>query len=187
MKEFFEFMDLLNKYSSLILMFATLIYVYFTYRLTRETTKLRELETTPLMSAYIQSSTPLKIIIKNIGKAPAYNIKFSIAEKYKPLFACGCSLDHEMSYFSADQELIFPIKSYDDVDQTDFENIPLEVQYCSKDTRSFSDKFSLEWRYLSGTKVDEDNLATINSSIKDLAKELKSISETIKEKTDQKG
>ena len=72
-----EFLDLANKYSSLILTFATIIYVGFTIVLARETRKLREVETTPFISLHFEAfyaSQELKLIIKNIGKAPAYDL-----------------------------------------------------------------------------------------------------------------
>ena len=66
MNNIFVWLDELNKYSSLILMFATLVYVYFTYKLTKETTKLREVETTPFMSLYIKPDYLLKLVIENV-------------------------------------------------------------------------------------------------------------------------
>lgn len=166
--------------ATIILVFATWIYVYFAYRLTQETVKLREIETTPLMSIHIEPSLPLKIIIKNIGKAPAYNIKFKIDEKYKPLFTCGCSFGHQISYFSPDQQLVFPIKTFEEVENLGFENIPLAIQYQAKDGRYFQDSFSLEWKYLSGTIQNEEGISNIENAIKDIGEELKSLNITIK-------
>jgi len=51
--------DWLTAFATVILVIATLVYVYFTYKLTKETTKLREVETTPLMSMFIKPTQPI--------------------------------------------------------------------------------------------------------------------------------
>jgi len=84
-----EFLDLANKYSALILTLATIVYVGFTIVLAKETRKLREVETSPFISLHFEAfynGGKLKLIIKNIGKAPAYNITFSLEEKFAKYF-----------------------------------------------------------------------------------------------------
>lgn len=85
-----ELLNQINSYSSLILVIATIIYVVFTYKLSKETTKLREVETSPFISLNLEpfhNSPTLKLVVKNIGKAPAYNIGFSIDKEYKEFFS----------------------------------------------------------------------------------------------------
>ena len=81
MDSLIQYLDIANKYSSLILVLATLVYVGFTIVLAKETSKLREVETSPFISIIFdisfQAVSHSKIIIKNIGKAPAYNITFN--------------------------------------------------------------------------------------------------------------
>jgi hypothetical protein len=72
--------------ATIILVLTTIIYVYFAGKLTQETVKLREVETTPFISISFDISYQMvshsKLIIKNIGKAPAYSISFQVDDKY---------------------------------------------------------------------------------------------------------
>ncbi len=182
MSEILIFLDGLNKYSSLILMIATLVYVYFTYRLTKETTKLREVETTPFMSVYIKPDHMLELIIENIGKAAAYNVEFEMDEKYKSCFHCGCDFKHKISYFSPNQQLVIGMDSYQNLEKLKFENIPIKVKYYSKEKELFEDTFSVEWKYLSGSALSTDNLEGIKKEIEKTVKEVKNLNQTIKDK-----
>ena len=72
--------------ATVFLVIVTIIYVYFSYKLTQETIRLRKVETSPFISIIFDisfdSTSCSKIIIKNIGKVPAYDISFKIEEKY---------------------------------------------------------------------------------------------------------
>ena len=175
-------LDLLNKYSSLILVLATVIYVVFTYKLSRETTKLREIETTPFMAMYIKPDLMLTLIVENIGKAPAYNIEFEMDEKYQSCFRCGCDFKHKISYFSPNQQLVIYMDQYSKLEKLDFDSIPIKVKYVSKDGQLFEEVFTIEWKYLSGSALETDNLSEIKKAIKEAAKEIKELHKTIKDK-----
>ncbi len=182
MNEISVYLDGLNKYSSLILMFATLVYVYFTYKLTKETTKLREVETTPFMSIYIKVDSKLSLIVENIGKAPAYDIEFKMDKKYISCFPCGCDFKHKISYFSPNQQLPICMDQYFNLEKLDFDSIPIEVKYSSKDGQLFEEVFTIEWKYLSGSALETDNLVEIKKAIEETAEEIKELHKTIKDK-----
>ena len=183
MKDFIEVMDLLNKYSSLILMLATVIYVYFTYKLTRETTKLREVETTPFMSIYIKPTLPIEMVIKNIGKAPAYDVVIEFDKKYLDCFSSCCTKDkNTFSYFSPNQQITILMKTYSDLSELDYDYIPIKVNYQSKEGRKFQDIFNISWKSLSSSQLQKDMLKEIKKEINNLQKEIKNIGNIFKDK-----
>jgi len=185
MNEILIFLDNVNNYSSLVLMIATLIYVYFTYRLTKETTKLREVETTPFISMYAKPDFILTLVIENIGKAPAYDVKFEMDEKYKSLFQCGCDLKHNISYFSPNQQLTISMDTYPTLEKSEFTNIPIKVRYYSKDKKLFEDSFIIEWKYLSGSDINTNNLKEVKKAIEATTKEIKELNKIIQDKNYQ--
>ena len=182
MKELFIIFDELNKYSSLILMFATLVYVYFTYKLTKETTKLREVETTPFISIYIKPDHFLKLIIENIGKSPAYDVKFEMDEKYKQYFKCGCDFKRKISYFSPNQRLIIGMDAYTKLSKLDFDYIPIKVKYYSKNNDKYEETFFVEWKYLSGTSLKSNALEEIPKELEKISSEIKNLNNIVKNK-----
>lgn len=186
MNEILAFLDGLNKYSSLILMFATLVYVYFTYKLTKETTKLRKVETTPFISLYFDITFPSvnhsKIIIKNIGKAPAYNISFKVDKKYIKLFN-GYTFKNNISYFAPNQEFHILAEGFGKLNEKGYDNIPITVNYQSHDKRVISDTFNLEWKYLA--YYEKDNIEGIKNALENIKKEVAILNKTIKDKNYQ--
>jgi len=169
--------------STIVLVFSTMIYVFFTYKLTKETVKLRELETSPFISLHIDgSSWLLKLIVKNIGKAPAYNIHFDIDKKFESYFSCGCSLNSKISYFAPTQEIFFSLGQYSDLEKIEEKSIPIKVTYYSKDNRKFEDNFSLEWQYLSGTVTNTNSIEGIKDGIKDINKSFEKLNKLIEKR-----
>jgi len=173
----------LSAISTVILVLATIIYVFFTYKLTKETTKLREVETTPFISIYFDTTFPAvnrsKIIIKNIGKAPAYNISFDINEKYIELFN-GYTFTNTISYFAPNQEFHILVDGFNIMSEKGYENISITVNYQSQDNRKISDLFNLEWGYIAC--YEKDNIADIGQALEDIKKEINTVNKTIKDK-----
>lgn len=183
MESFIQILDVLNKYSSLILVLATAIYVGFTIVLAKETRRLREVETEPFISLHLTSfysGGKLKLIIKNIGKAPAYNITFLIDEKFDKYF--HYNFKNKISYFPPNQELTIITDYFEEFDKSGSDNIPIKLSYYSKDKRLIIDDFKLEWKYLSGTLIGTDNIEGIKKSLEDINKEMKNLNKVIKDK-----
>lgn len=175
-------LDILNKYSSLILVFATVIYVVFTYKLSRETTKLREIETTPFISLSFDTSfvSKFKLTIKNISKAPAYDISFGIDEKYASHF--NYNFKNTISYFAPNQEFQVIASGYKDLDKLDCDSIPITIKYKSKDNLTIQETFNMEWKYLEQTLLGTDEVEKIRKAIEGIEKEVKSLNKTIQNK-----
>lgn len=182
MDSLLHFFDILNKYSSLILVLATIVYVGFTIVLAKETRKLREVETSPFISISFDTSfvSKFKLIIKNIGKAPAYNISFEVDEKYLNFF--NYKFNQKISYFAPEQEFSILSSGYKELDASEYENIPITVKYSSKDKMEFVDTFLMEWKYLDSTLIEKDGLDEIKNSFDDLNKEIKELNKTVKNK-----
>ncbi len=178
-----EYLKYINEFSSLILVIATIVYVFFTIRLSQETTKLREVETSPFLSLTLEpldSTTTLKLVIKNIGKAPAYKIQFSIDSKFEQIFRYN--FKNKISYFAPNQEIIIIGKQYSDFEKLDDINIPISIDYYSKEENIFNETFYLEWQFLEGTILETDSVKKIDKNLKDISLELKKLTTTIKEK-----
>ena len=177
------YLDVLNKYSSLILVLATIVYVGFTIVLAKETRKLREVETSPFISIIFdisfQAVSHSKIIIKNIGKAPAYNISFKVDEKYLPHFN-GYTFENTIEYFAPGQEFYILVNGFNNLKEAGFECIPITVNYKSKDDRKFSELFNLKWQHFQ--YFEKDTLQDIKKSFDDLNKEIKELNKTVKNK-----
>ncbi len=164
----------ISAYSSLILVFATIIYVLFTYKLFAETKKLREVETSPFISLELgpfKGSLHLSLKIKNIGKAPAYNLAFEIEDKYKDVFRFN--FNNKISYFAPEQEIEAFGKTYSEFLKLEIENIPVKVIYFSKDNNKIEDTYLLEWKQLDGILLEKEPISEIEKHLKLIAKEIK--------------
>lgn len=174
--------DWITAIATLILVLATCIYVYFSYKLTKETVRLREVETSPFLSITFDTSfiTKFKLKIKNIGKAPAYNISFKVDENYLSFF--NYKFNQSISYFAPDQEFSILASGYKELNESEFKNIPIEVTYFSRDNRKFVDTFLMEWEYLDSTLIEKSTLEEIKKSFDDLNKEIKELNKSVKNK-----
>ena len=67
---------------SFLLVLATVVYVYFTYKLVQESRRSREMNLKPYLLAYFDSAETkptLKFLnIQNVGNGPALNVRFKI-------------------------------------------------------------------------------------------------------------
>ncbi|MCT7616261.1 hypothetical protein N5U05_00725 [Aliarcobacter butzleri] len=165
-----EFTNAITALSSLLLVIATIVYVTFTYKLFAETKKLREVETSPFISLVLspfRSSIHLSLKIKNIGKAPAYNISFEIEEKYSDIFRFN--FKNNINYFSPEQEIEAFGKEYAFFIALEVDNIPIKVIYYSKDKTKYEEVFLLEWNSLDGILLGDDNLGNIEKHLKKIS------------------
>jgi hypothetical protein len=175
--------DWVTAIATIILVLATCIYVYFSYKLTKETIKLREVETSPFISIIFDTSfqavSHSKIIIKNIGKAPAYEITFEMEEKYIPHFN-GYTFENKIAYFAPEQEFYILADGFNALKEVGFESLPITVHYQAKDKRNFTELFNLRWQHFQ--YYEKDTLQEIKKSFDDLNKEIKELNNTVKNK-----
>lgn len=172
MDEFIKLLDILNKYSSLILVLATAIYVGFTIILAKETRKLREVETSPFISIELLpfSDMCIGLKVKNIGKAPAYNITFEIDKKYEDFFSL--SYDKKINYFSPGQKFECYGKSLKELRDLGIDNIPIKTKYFSKDKLKYEETFYIEWSSLGGRLINKKPIEEIEKHLEKIYKEL---------------
>lgn len=175
--------DWVTAIATIILVLATCIYVYFSYKLTKETIKLREVETSPFISIIFDTSfqavSHSKIIIKNIGKAPAYDITFNVDEKYIPHFN-GYTFENNIAYFAPEQEFYILADGFNALKEAGFESVPITVHYQAKDKRSFTELFNLRWQHFQ--YYEKNDLQEIKKSFDDLNKEIKELNKIVKNK-----
>jgi Ca2+/Na+ antiporter len=174
--------DWVTAIATIILVLATCVYVYFSYKLTKETIKLREVETSPFISISFDTTfvSKFKLNIKNIGKSPAYNLSFELDEKYLNFF--NYKFDQKISYFAPEQQFSILSSGYKELDESEYNNIPITVIYFSKDGRKFIDTFLMEWKHLDSTLIEKSTLEGMQKSFDDLNKEIKEINKTLKNK-----
>lgn len=176
--------DWVTAVATIILVLATCIYVYFSYKLTKETIKLREVETSPFISIIFdisfQAVSHSKIIIKNIGKAPAYNITFKIDKKYLSHFN-GYTFENNIEYFAPDQEFYILANGFNNLKEAGFESIPITVNYKSNDDRTFNEIFNLRWQPFQ--YYEKNTLEDIKKSFDNLNKEVKELNKTLKKRS----
>ncbi len=81
-------MDGFQNWFSLILVVATVIYVYFTYKLVLEARKSREIGLKPHIILYLDNAeaSPSSIFlnVKNIGSGVAVNVTFQVTKDFNP-------------------------------------------------------------------------------------------------------
>lgn len=172
-----QFSNTITALSSLLLVIATIVYVTFTYKLFAETKKLREVETSPFLSLELspfRSSIHLSLKIKNIGKSPAYNIRFEIEEKYLDIFKFN--FKNKINYFSPNQEIEAFGKEYSYFSSLGVDNIPIKVIYYSRERIEYEEMFLLEWNSLDGILLEDNQLSNIG-------KHLKKISDNVEKQT----
>jgi len=163
--------------SAFLMLGATFTYVYFTYKLTKETTKLREIETSPFISLHIEAEHggSMNVIVQNIGKAPAYNICFDMDKKFVEYFHCGCNFKDDISYFPPTQKIIFVLDSFEKLSKCNFDNIPINVKYYTKENILIEDKFTLEWKHLSGMALGTNHIKGIKEELEKIQKHIEKL------------
>jgi hypothetical protein len=155
-----------------VLVGATIIYVLFTYRLARETTMLRKVETDPFIVIYLEpESTPMmRLRIKNIGKGPAYNISFDIEKTFREFFYMkdASFFTTGINYLPPDQEIFILAGYFKDFDEADFDVIPIGLKYYSHHHEEKNETIRLKWDFRKDTILETDPLLEISDVLKKL-------------------
>jgi len=142
-----------------ILVIATIIYVFFTYKLTRETQRLREIETSPFISVYLQSfkrSQYMEVVIENIGKAPAYDLKIKFDEDLvKELHLRSEDFPEQLSinYLASGQSLNYFLDNYTNLPKGDDKYITFEISYKSKENKEFSETINYNYSFFMKSNI----------------------------------
>ena len=176
--------EILTVILGFLMLLATFIYVYFTYKLTQETTKLREIETSPFINAKLIIEKGFsKIYIENIGKSPAYNLNIKFEEETFKAIKSDCYKTYmsDIVYFGVGQvmDIGFRTQILMDIDK----DIVINVTYRSKDNRNFSDTIYLSlgaeknFGVFYPEKEYEDEFKKLTKELENIAKYTKKFTE----------
>jgi hypothetical protein len=168
-----------------LMLVSTFIYVYFTYKLTQETTKLREIETSPFINAkLIIKSGFSKIYIENIGKSPAYNLNIKFEEETFKTIKSDCYKTYmsNIVYFGVGQVMDIAFRTQILMELN--KEIVLNITYSSKDNQNFSETIHLSL----GAEKDFGVFypkSEYEDEFKKLTKELENIGKHVKKLTEK--
>ncbi len=142
----------LTAWTTVFLFIATSIYVYFSYKLTEETVKLREVETSPFLTVKIEPhhySRMLKMEIENIGKSPAYNVDIEFADKTIEIFKdkkYKLPQTH-INYLPIGQKITTFIGMINEL-ENELDEFEIELNYKSKDKKTFHESIKINYKFM---------------------------------------
>lgn len=144
--------------STVILVLATMIYVYYTTQLAKETTKLREIETSPFISAYLhifKKSPNIEFVFENIGKAPAYNLEISFDTVAVELFEKNELHLHpvKINYLPVGTKESYFVGAYDKLKATGLNEVNICLKYNSKDGVELGEQIRFNFDYMGDAKL----------------------------------
>lgn len=171
--------------STVLLLLATSIYVYFSYKLTQETIKLREVETSPFITVKIEPhnySQMLKLEIENIGKAPAYNVNVifdnELLESYKDK---QYKLPQtQINYLPIGQKITTLIGMVNEI-QNEISDFKIYINYKSREQKLFEENIVLNYKFM----MDINMLLAVPleiSKLEDIKNEISKLNQIIKNK-----
>ncbi|MGB3752206.1 MAG: hypothetical protein WA945_11625 [Arcobacteraceae bacterium] len=138
--------------SEWVMVIATLIYVFYTTKLFKETKKLREVETSPYVTVKIEPhnySMMLKMEIENIGKAPAYDIDISFDKDTIELFSKKKYVlpKTHINYLPIGQKIPNLIGLISEL-KDDIEEFEILLKYKSKDGKPFNETIKINYKFM---------------------------------------
>lgn len=172
----------LTAITTVCLFVATSIYVYFSYKLTQETIKLREVETSPFLSIKIepyQHSHMLLLEIENIGKSPAYNVEIKFSDDNNEAFKDKKFTlpQTHINYLPIGQKLPKLLGELSEL-KNDIDIFEVNLKYESKDKRLFSETIRINYKYM----IEISMLLNIPQNISkldDIKKEISKLNQTM--------
>lgn len=166
--------------STVILVCATLIYVYYTTKLAKETTKLREVETSPFISAYLQpwkKSTYLEFVFENIGKAPAYNLEITFEQAEVELFQNNELKLYPIraNYFPVNGKESYFVGAYENLKSIGLKELLIHLKYSSKESILYTETIKFNFDYMAKLLIGmpyeiEENKRNFDNLIKAVEK-----------------
>lgn len=142
----------LTAIATIVLVIATMIYVYFSYKLTQETVKLRKVETSPFITVKIEPynySHMLKLEIENIGKSPAYDVDISFSDKTSRVFEDKeyTLPETHINYLPIGQKVTTLIGMVSEL-QDKIDEFEIELKYKSKDKIVFNESIKINYKFM---------------------------------------
>ncbi|NIP39234.1 MAG: hypothetical protein GWO07_11470 [Candidatus Dadabacteria bacterium] len=132
---------------TLVIALSTVVYAVFTGRLAVETSRLRKVQSDPLISIILEPYSfamhYIKIKIQNVGQGPAYNISYTFKENIdigKNRHLSDLKYLKEWKYLKPSQELESNLGSYADLKD---KKIYIKVNYENSKSEKFEEEFEL--------------------------------------------
>ncbi|PKL57955.1 MAG: hypothetical protein CVV34_04830, partial [Methanomicrobiales archaeon HGW-Methanomicrobiales-5] len=111
---------------------STVVYAILTWKLVSETQKMREAQTEPKISVFVETHPKFflikNLVIRNIGLGTAYNLKFSVFPDFKTY---NCGMLSEMTIIKNGIPHLPPNNSYN------FTLVNISRHYSDPDTCPF--------------------------------------------------
>ena len=161
---------------------STVIYAILTWKLVSETKKMREVQTEPKLSIFIESNPKhhvLKdLVVQNIGLGPAHDVKFETHSDFKLI--TGKALD-ELKLIKNGIKYLSPNNRYQFLLANLYQNFkgkanhPFEIKVSYKNSlgKLYSDSFIIDF------SIWEDLLYLDDKSNEEIVNQLKEINRTI--------
>jgi len=176
-------MDILTVILSFMMLLVTGVYVYYTRQLVKESIKMREANTYPLINFKLIPKTGYsKVFIENIGKTPAFNLQIEFEEKIFDAINSDCSKTNKstLSYFGVGQYLEIPIHTHKFMELND--DININVSFEAIDKHKFSQSVKLNFEAAKDFGIHFPK-ATYEDHFNKLSDKLEKIGENIKKLT----
>lgn len=179
-----------HNWSILISTVFALINVFFAGFLYKETKKIREVETEPEISIYLEQNSVVSgvydIVVKNIGKGAAYkliiefdhNAELIRKQQFRKLNELG--FFQGIEYFAPNQEYRTWFGGQELFPEVPLEPLTIQAHYTNKNNRQYSNFFKIDPRnYWGTTHVDEKTLNNISDDINKLSDNILRVSNSI--------
>jgi len=162
---------------SLVIALSTVIYAVFTGWLAIETSRLRKVQSEPLLSIIVEPYSFAmmyeKIIIQNIGQGPAYNISYSFKENIDigdNKHLSDLRFLKECKYLKPNQKIESYLASYQQLKDVKFN---ITANYENSKGQQYKEEFEFNVSELEGmVNLGDEPLYDIAQTIKKIEKKL---------------
>jgi hypothetical protein len=177
---------------------ATVFYAILTWAIVTETKKLRKVETDPLVAIYIEHDERwiqcIDLVVKNIGKGPAYAISFNIEPDFlmdasRNKYLSDISFMKEIKYLPPGNSLKTFLAMAPDVLERDSKEraFKISVSYKGKDEQEHEETYNIDFELLTGKeRIGEHPLVKISKEIEGVSSEIHALGAQIKKLSKEK-
>ena len=157
-----------------VVAFSTAVYAIFTWRLSDETIKMREVQTEPNVSIIIEPREErmalINMKIRNIGSGPAYGIRFKIAPDFEYFNEKNLSQIMEgVKYLAPNQKRQFFLTNLaEDHDKKINNPFKIKASYKDKFDKKFEETFIIDFSEFEGMFERKPPLHQIAESLESI-------------------
>jgi hypothetical protein len=179
-----------NLIFSFFVMIATVIYAVLTWKLVKETKRMRELQSEPKVSITAEFHEThfnfLNLKIQNIGLGPAYSLRFKVLKDFEydaMEFVSGMGfVKNGINYLSPGHKIeTFFTSLLEDFERKLSDHLEIEVTYLNAHGKEYKDTYLINFSYISGlSKLGSSPIEKIAKSIEKIETHIKSLSKGAK-------